>query len=148
MTDKMREEFEDWYMRIRPHIHYMVRTPTDGYANRHAQELWGIWQAAKSVPVVGEVVAWRYEPGQFTEGGSIGHLERMHGAISRGYEVEQLVVQPTHSISAAELERLRKDAESYRRLVDAARAEGMRHCTYPDCICPDGISTGSCNILS
>ena len=46
----------------------------------------------------------------------------------------------------SELERLRKDAESYRRLVDAARAEGMQHCVYPDCTCPDGISTGSCNL--
>ena len=122
MSDKMREEFEDWYMRIHPHIHYMVRTPTDGYANRHAQELWGIWQAAKSVPVdvAGIISGW------------IGHTD--DGKVF---------------VDAAELERLRKcekDAERYRRLVDAARAEADTHCTYPDCICPDGVSTGSCNL--
>ena len=51
-NDKMREEFEKWYMRIHPHVNYMQRTQTDEYVSRHIKELWVIWKAAKSVPVV------------------------------------------------------------------------------------------------
>lgn len=64
------------------------------------------WQAAQSVPVVGEVVDYQF----FDDGKWHNFIDDRHyqNTVAAGYEVRALVVQPTHSISAAELERLRK----------------------------------------
>ena len=67
------------------------------------------WQAAQSVPVVGNVIG-------YLAGGTM-----MHRQI-QGYECKPLVVQPTSSISTAELERLRKDAERYQAVVIISQA--------------------------
>ena len=118
MSDKMREDFEKWYMRIHPHINYMLRTPTDGYANRHAQELWGIWQAAKSVLVVGEPVAWgvasKYDGSIWIVVESPQEAER----IASDHDDAPIPLYSAPPVTEAELERLRKDAERYRWLRD------------------------------
>lgn len=62
------------------------------------------WQAAQSVPVVGNVIG-------YLAGGTM-----MHRQI-QGYECKPLVVQPTSSITTAELERLRKCADALKQML-------------------------------
>lgn len=73
-----------------------------------------IHDGAKSVPVVGEPVAYAcpFHAGEAVVNGTpcmlVGERNVNDYAKERGFP---LVVKPTHSITAAELERLRKDAE-------------------------------------
>lgn len=79
-------------------------------------------QAEQSVPVVGEVVAHQfYDHGKWHNFIDDRHYQN---TVAAGYEVRALVSQPTHSIATAELERLRKDAERGRLLID--RGEWFR----------------------
>lgn len=66
----------------------------------------------QSMPVVGEVVAHQfYDNGKWHNFIDDRHYQN---TVAAGYEVRALVVQPTTSIAAAELDALRKDAERYR----------------------------------
>lgn len=106
MSDKMREfvaevkqlckDFSD--QRDRPYMGD-VHAALDG--------LYEQWQAAQSaaVPVVGDVVAYMLPDGEIRHGCecTAGSFEVVYGY--------PLIIQPAASISAAELDALRKDAE-------------------------------------
>ncbi len=108
-----------------------------------AAERAALAEAAQSpdVLVVGEVVEWQYRrlsPEEFTgQPASLLEWQRVIPYLSQSnekrleellayrshgkacYEIRALVVQPTTSITATELQRLRKDAERYRWLRDS-----------------------------
>lgn len=69
-------------------------------------------QAAQSVAVVGEVVAYKWA-------GILFRPEETHNW--RRDEAAELVIKPTHSIPATELERLRKDAENWRNRHEVSK---------------------------
>ena len=77
-------------------------------------EILAAWQAAQSVPVVGEPVAWIRKD-------QLQHVNTFGPALCHVYATEQpgtvaLHEKPTTSITAQELDALRKDAERYRWL--------------------------------
>ena len=135
-ANTMREAFEKWAT---------DNLVTDAHALETYWKMYkSLWQAAQSVPVVGEtdVVicdecgSTTDDPWHSSEAGS-RHFHRCDTCHAK---------QQTTSITAQELDALRKDAESYRRLISEAKKLGMQECVYPDCICPDGVSSGECNL--
>lgn len=121
MTDKMRESFGKWLVQRR-----LGRfADFNGNLIDCTAVFWEVWQAAQSVPdagkacqipVVGEVVGWITSAGNhFWPSDKVKNPDNFLASGMR-----PLIVQPTHSISVAELERLRKDAERYRWLRDKA----------------------------
>lgn len=134
MTDKMREAFE---AHITKEYGFSCNRWEDGereYVVPKVQNMWLGWQAAQSVPVVGEVVAGAIvsEEGEWPQFTGTPNLFNLPvGDYS-------LIIKPTTSISAAELERRRKCeavlvhvrsvlpmdkwADDSRRMIDAAIA--------------------------
>ena len=113
MTDKMREAFEKWYL-MQPIAHksHIVRISNGHYFGAHTETAWRAWQAAQSVPVVGEPVGWvstiecigpEYKKKLF------GRLP-IQSLQAGYYSHTALYEQPTHSITAAELATLREKA--------------------------------------
>lgn len=114
MTDKMREAFEKWYMtNTFAHVDHLSVFYNDlnCYSTPIANHCWKAWQAAQAVPVVGEPVAWLVDK-------PLRHVNMSKSTpIGLGNATQEpLYRAPTHSITAAELERMRKDAERYRWL--------------------------------
>lgn len=112
--DKMREAFEKWYMtNTFAHVDHLSVFYNDlnCYPTPIANHCWKAWQAAQSVPVVGEVVAYAcpFHAGEAVVNGTpcmlVGERNVNDYAKERGFP---LIVKPTHSITSAELERLRK----------------------------------------
>lgn len=104
---------------------------------------WQAAQAEQSAPVVGDVVEWQYrwlnpeeykdQPASLLQWERVvprlkqqsteNRLDELLAYRSHGkacYEIRALIVQPTTSITAAELDALRKDAERYRWLREQA----------------------------
>ena len=121
MTDKMRDEFEKWYL-MQPIAHksHIVRISNGHYFGAHTETAWRAWQAAQSVsvPVAGEVVAWA-DPRHLS---MVRPGVALTGIYLSGMETPDyptpLIIQPTTSISAAELDALRKDAERLQFMID------------------------------
>ena len=108
--DKMREEFEQY-----AESNGLCLTPYgNSYLDDETHRLWCVWlsawQAAQSVPVVGEVVAYKWA-------GILFRPEETHNW--RRDEAAELVIKPTHSIPAADLATLREKA---------AEADELREC--------------------
>lgn len=88
------------------------------------------WQAAQSVPVVGKPVAWAV-PVATQTGQPDTKLSWTESGARIGVKVGEstpLYLKPVNSISAAELERLRKDAERYHYL----RKMGLREAGFKE----------------
>lgn len=92
-----------------------IKIPTDAMEQEFQKHYRRGYEAGKSdaVPVVGEPVAWRHIRK------SNGEHELSYEAIDKHanlFDSTPLVIQPATSITAAELDALRKDAERYRWL--------------------------------
>ena len=138
--DKMREAFEKWYMtNTFAHIDHISVFYNDlnCYPAPIANHCWKAWQAAQSVsvPVVGNVVAWgvtkRHEDNVWFISDSrftAQYYAQMY-AHRIGENPDQVVIplyrKPATSITADELESLRKDAERLGWLIKASSA-GIR----------------------
>lgn len=145
MTDinKMREAFEKWAKMRVPYRALKELDDEGEYDDQEVRMMWCAWQAAQSVPVVGEPVEWQYRwlnPEEFTgQPASLLEWQRVIPYLSQSnekrleellayrshgkacYEIRALVVQPTYSIAATELERLRKDAENWRNRHEVSK---------------------------
>lgn len=116
MTDneKIREDFETWAsgkgLCIAPY--------GASYADEKTHTAWITWQAAKSeqaVAVVGDVLFFASD----STATSQSQIRYDVCADQKDYSFFPVVRKPTTSITHAELERLRKDAERYRWLRDS-----------------------------
>ena len=115
----MREAFEKWAT----DKGYSIERWIYGdhmYANRGTQEDWEVWQAAQSVAVVGEPVAWVRKD-------KLQHVNTFGPVLCDVYDTEQpgtvaLIEKPTHSIpAAAELDALRSAAKEREAVRDEMR---------------------------
>lgn len=121
MSDKMREDAIreaarnaalDEYFKARPQLMW----------SRHEECLFEAgfdraWQAAKSVPVVGEPVAWLVnKPNRCL------HFSKSTEVGLNGATQEPLYLAPATSITEAEIERLRKDAGRWEAAVIVSQA--------------------------
>jgi len=106
MSDKMRERFEKWAL-----TECFDLTSVGGfYSDNETHAAYIAWQAAQSVsvPVAGDVVAWvRWHPdgalsSEFIADDIIEPIRRNSGAWL------PMIIQPTTSITAAELDALRE----------------------------------------
>ena len=95
-------------------------------------EILAAWQAAQSVPVVGEPVAWIRKD-------QLQHVNTFGPALCHVYATEQpgtvaLHEKPTTSITAQELDALRKDAErpDCGTCANRGRVDGLSQETFCD----------------
>ena len=111
MTDneKMREEFGKWLVQRR-----LGRfADFDGHLIDCTAVFWEVWQAAKSVPVVGDVLFYASDSTPTAE----GQIQYDVCAYQKDYSFFPVYRKPTDSITTAELERLKH----CRELLKAAR---------------------------
>lgn len=122
-NDKMREavlQILHRYTQEMEHYGYYESNPGvsvddfDDIANEIVA--WQAAQAEQSVPVVGEVVAHQF----YADGKWHNFIDARHyqNTVAAGYEVRALVVQPTTSITATELDALRIAARTLKALLD------------------------------
>ncbi len=115
MSDTMREAFEKWAESKGYRTDTYAEVPDD-YWDDTTQSAWRAWQAAQSVPVVGDLVAWLRKD-------KLQHLNTFGPALCNVYATEKpgtvaLIEKPTHSIPATELDALRNAARALNALLD------------------------------
>lgn len=119
---QMREAFEKWAKMRVPYRALKELDDEGEYDDQEVRMMWCAWQAAQSVPVVGEPVAYGVPNSRPTE--SLPFMQVMLQIPANAQYPELLVpliVKPTHSIPAAELEALRKDAENWRNRHEVSK---------------------------
>ena len=130
MTDKMREVWEA-HDKAR---NKAWREDPGTFDTLDAFKAGAAWQAAKSVPVVGDVLFYASDSTPTAE----GQIQYDVCAYQKDYSFFPVYRKPTNSITADELERLRKDAERYRWL---RHGDNDEQCLHFATECPAGTDT-------
>ncbi len=110
MSDKMREAFEKWALSNEGPSVSVMRNEVGRYEDEELNMAWLGWQAAQSVPVMGEAVAWAWNYSGMivttdkAKADAIATLADSGEFRQHNVKVRCLYEKPTTSITQAELD--------------------------------------------